>query len=138
MANSGFDRICLAALALALAPLGCARPMDVKARPPATQASNAIARIPGLIALWNFERTEGQRWTSVFDPRAVDRAFPVNLRRIGDPRSYRLDDWPYQDAGKLVIEDGGPLGKAVRFHRGHIFAEVPRAAFDRTPLDISG
>lgn len=95
--------------------------------------------MPGLIALWDFARTEDRRWVSVHDPRANDRSYPIDLRRIGDPRSYRLDEWPYTDAeSRLDITDDGPLGKSVRFHRGYIFGEVPRAAFDRTPLDLSG
>jgi hypothetical protein len=105
----------------------------------AQENAERVARMPGLVAFWDFVRVEDGRWTSVHDPRAADRAYPVSLRRIGDPRSYRLDEWPYADAeSRLVVEDEGPFGKAVRLDRGHVFGEISRADFDRGPLDLRG
>lgn len=103
-------------------------------------AGARVAATPGLIAFWDFQRSDAQgRWTSRFDPKAAERAYPVVLRRIGDAKAYVPATWPHQDeAGRLEISDEGPFGKAVRFNQGFIFAEVPRAEFDRTPLDLSG
>lgn len=101
--------------------------------------SRQVARVPGLVAFWDFNRVANHQWVSVSDTQTNDRVFPVVLRRIGDPKSYRLNDWPYTDThSRLVIEKDGPFGQAVRLNKGYIFAEVPRAAFDKTLLDISG
>jgi len=98
-----------------------------------------VAATRGLVAFWDFEREEGGRWTSYRDPRVVDRAFPVALRHIGDAAAYGPADWPYHDPdAALVIDRSGPFGHAVRFNRGHIFADVARRDFDATPLDIHG
>lgn len=98
-----------------------------------------VAKTPGLIAFWDFIKTDQGRWTAHHDPAVTDRDYPVSLRRIGDQQAYTPGTWPYQDdESRLVVADGGPFGKAVRFNQGHVFAEVPRAAFDRTPLDLHG
>ena len=102
-------------------------------------AAQQVARVPGLVAFWDFNRVENNQWVSVSDAKTTDRAFPIVLRKIGDPKGYRLNEWPHTDAeSQLRIEEGGPFGKAVRFNKGYIFGEVPRAAFDKTLLDISG
>lgn len=98
-----------------------------------------VAGTKGLVAFWDFTLMEDGLWTSHFDPAAVDRRFPVVLRRIGDPKSYAPADWPYDDDdSKLLYDDSGPFGRAVRFNQGFIFAEVPRSRFDRTALDLHG
>jgi hypothetical protein len=98
-----------------------------------------IAQTKGLIAFWDFSLTKDGTWSSYRDVDAVDRVYPVFLRRIGDPKTYTADDWPYEDErSKLTIDTSGPFGHAVRFDQGYIFAEVPRKEFDQTPLDISG
>lgn len=98
-----------------------------------------VAGTKGLIAFWEFSRTEGGRWTSHYDQEVVDRGYPVVLRRIGDPKPYTPGNWPYEDEpSKLVYDASGPFGRAVRFNKGYVFAEVPRAAFDRSPLDLHG
>ncbi len=98
-----------------------------------------VAKTNGLIAFWDFTVMKGGTWTSHYDPKVIDRGYPVVLRQIGDPKAYKPDEWPHiATESKLEITDGGPFGKAVRFNQGHVFAEVPRAAFDGTPLDISG
>lgn len=98
-----------------------------------------VARTPGLVAFWDFSLTQDGRWTSYHDDRVIARGFPVSLRRIGDPKSYTPANWPYDDErSKLVFDSSGPFGHAVRFDQGFVFAEVARADFDRTPLDIHG
>ena len=78
-------------------------------------------------------------WTSYHDDDVVKQGYPVVLRRIGDPKSYKLEDWPHTDEeSKLMFDSFGPFGHAVRFNKGYIFAEVPRSEFDRSPLDIHG
>lgn len=99
-----------------------------------------VAATPGLIAFWDFQRSDAQgRWVSRFDAKTVERPYPVVLRRIGDAKAYVPAQWPYGDeASRLDISDEGPFGKAVRFNQGFIFAEVPRTEFDGTPLDLNG
>jgi hypothetical protein len=98
-----------------------------------------VAQTKGLIAFWDFILTKDGKWTSHHDPAVIDRGYPVVLRQIGDPKAYTPEQWPHTaEESKLVISDGGPFGKAVRFNQGHVFAEVPRAAFDGTPLDLNG
>jgi len=98
-----------------------------------------VAATPGLVAFWEFKPTDGKPWASVYDPKAVDRSFPVFLRRIGEDKHHAPGQWPHSDErGKLLIEKEGPFGSAVRFNKGYIFGEVPRSEFDRSPLDISG
>jgi hypothetical protein len=102
-------------------------------------AAQQVASVPGLVAFWDFNRVENNQWVSVYDAKTTDRSFPIVLRKIGDPKRYRLNEWPHTEAeSQLLIEEGGPFGKAVRFNKGYIFGEVPRAAFDKTLLDISG
>ncbi len=111
-------------------------------RAQADAAAERIAKVAatkGLIAFWDFTLSENGLWTSHFDPEAVDRRFPVVLRRIGDPKAYAPADWPYaDDDSKLLYDDTGPFGRAVRFNQGFIFGEVPRSRFDRTALDLNG
>lgn len=98
-----------------------------------------VAATPGLVAFWNFSLDGKGKWTSRHDATVIDRTFAVSLRRIGDARSYSPSDWPYTDeASRLVYDHSGPFGCAVRFNRGYIFAEVPRAEFDGTALDVHG
>jgi hypothetical protein len=103
------------------------------------ERSATVARTPGLIAFWDFIHSAQGRWIAYHDPTVTDHDYPVSLRRIGDPKSYTPTDWPYDDAdSRLAITDGGPFGKAVHFNQGFVFAEVPRLAFDGTPLDLNG
>lgn len=105
----------------------------------AQENAQTVAALPGLVAFWDFNRVENQQWVSYYDAKTIDRAFPIVLRRIGDPKSYRLNEWPHTDADSaLKILDEGPFGKSVRFNKGYVFGEVPRAAFDGTLLDIHG
>lgn len=104
-----------------------------------TERIATVAKTPGLIAFWDFILTKDGSWVSHHDPQVIDRGYPVVLRQIGDPKAYTPSDWPHQAGeSRFVISDGGPFGKAVRFNQGHVFAEVPRAAFDGTPLDLHG
>lgn len=98
-----------------------------------------VAETRGLVAFWDFTLTEGGTWSSRFDPDVVDRGYPVFLRRIGDPKSYRPDEWPYSDEdSRLRFDPSGPFGHAVRLNQGYVFAEVPRDRFDGSPLDVRG
>jgi len=103
------------------------------------QRVKQVAGTKGLIAFWDFSLMKDGAWTSYHDPKVVDRGYPVVLRRIGDPKPYTPEEWPYDDdASKLEFDSTGPFGKAVRFNKGYIFAEVARSQFDRSPLDIHG
>lgn len=104
------------------------------------EAKKKVAAMPGLVAFWDFEYTEGETWSSRFDPRVVDRGFPVYLRRLDDPHRYSPENWPYQqdERSQLMYDTSGPFGRALRCNRGYVFAEVPREEFDQTPLDIHG
>lgn len=109
------------------------------AEPRQQQQVTHVAQTRGLIAFWDFALMKNGVWTSYHDKNVVDRGYPVYLRRIGDPNRYTPAAWPDTDeASKLVVDSSGPFGHAVRFNKGHIFAEVPRNEFDGTPLDIHG
>jgi len=98
-----------------------------------------VAEMRGLVAFWDFKTTKDGMWTSWHDDAVVDSGYPVELRRIGDAKSYSPAEWPYQDEkSRLEYDSSGPFGKAVRFNQGYVFAEVARRHFDKTPLDIHG
>lgn len=98
-----------------------------------------VSATAGLIAFWDFSLMQDGKWTSYHDADVVKHGYPVLLRRIGDPRSHKPEDWPHTDEqSKLEFDSSGPFGHAVRFNKGYIFAEVPRSEFDRSPLDIFG
>ena len=98
-----------------------------------------VADTQGLVAFWDFTLKRDGRWTSHRDPRASDREYPLGLRRIGDPKSYDPETWPYRDErSRLTYDTTGPFGSAVRMNQGYVFAAVPREAFDRASLDIRG
>lgn len=97
-----------------------------------------VAETKGLAAFWDFTLNENGRWTSHYDPAAVDRRFPVVLRRIGNPKTYAPADWPYgDDDSKLLYDDTSPFGRLVRFNLEFIFGDAPRGRFDRTALDLN-
>ncbi len=98
----------------------------------------SVAKTSGLLAFWAFPHDK-EAWTSVYDPDAVDRTFPVFLRRIGDDKRYLPGQWPYDDqASRLTFDPSGPFGSAMKTNLGYVYAEVPRSAFEGTPLDITG
>ena len=105
----------------------------------AEQRATTVAKTKGLIAFWDFSLMQEGKWTSYHDDDVVKHGYPVVLRRIGDPKSYKPEEWPHTDEeSKLVFDSSGPFGHAVRFNKGYVFAEVPRSEFDRSPLDIHG
>jgi hypothetical protein len=109
------------------------------AGPAEEQRAEQVAATEGLTAFWDFSLMEEGKWTSYHDENVVEHGYPVVLRRIGDPRPYTPQDWPYDDEqSKLMFDSSGPFGHAVRFNKGYVFAEVPRSEFDRSPLDIHG
>ncbi len=123
---------------LVIMAIMCPSSVSAIAESPADRIAR-VANTPGLVAFWDFSHREGATWGSYHDPQVVEREFPVYLRRIGDPKRYTPDDWPYGDEdSRLTIDTSGPFGHAVRFNQGFIFGEVPRATFDGSPLDISG
>lgn len=98
-----------------------------------------VAGTPGLVAFWDFVRQRAGQWIAYHDPALHDCDYPLWLRRIGDPRRYRLADWPYADEDSRWDGHGaGPFGGVLRCNLGHVFAEVAREDFAHTPLDISG
>ena len=103
------------------------------------QPAAHVTTTPGLIAFWNFAEEAPGGWVSHRDPNACDRAFRLRLRRLGDPQAYTPATWP-PVSGEPPLERiaGGPFGHAIRFDRGQCFAEVPRADFTGTALDVHG
>lgn len=114
--------------------------MTDRPAPTPTHLVNAarVAATPGLVAFWDFADHGTGTWDSQWDPSATDRSFGLRLRRIGDPQPYRIDGWPATMETPLRQTAEGPFGRAVHFDRGHLFAEVPRSAFDGTALDLRG
>lgn len=105
----------------------------------AEQRVKLVAETKGLIAFWDFSLMQDGKWTSYHDDGVVKHGFPVVLRRIGDPKSYKPEEWPHTDEeSKLMFDSSGPFGHAVRFNQGYIFAEVARSEFDQSPLDVHG
>ena len=43
-----------------------------------------VAKTKGLIAFWDFILTKDGTWTSHYDPKVIDRGYPVVLRQILD------------------------------------------------------
>jgi len=97
-----------------------------------------VSKMKGLIAFWDFSHKKKGMWTSFHDKSIVNTGYEIVLRRIGDDQAYTPTDWPYDDVNsQLMFDTSGPFGNAVRFNKGYIFGEVPRSAFDQTPLDIN-
>jgi hypothetical protein len=98
-----------------------------------------VTESEGLVAFWDFETSRDGMWISCYDSMIMDRSLPVYLKQIGDTVSYLYKSWPYKGKNsRLRFDSSGPFGHAVGFNKGHIFGEVPRATFDKTPLDIHG
>ena len=98
-----------------------------------------VANTNGLVAFWDFQKSDDQSWQSYYDKATIDQPFPLFLRQIGDPKRYNDDQWPYNnEQAQLKVDTGGPFGHAVRFNQGYIYGEVPRTAFDKTLLDLNG
>lgn len=105
----------------------------------AQQRTARVAAMPGLVAFWTFGQTRDGAWQSVCDAGTSAVRYPLYLRRIGDATRYTCDTWPYTDeASKILVDETGPFGHAIRFNQGYIYAESPRAAFDSGPLDLCG
>jgi hypothetical protein len=105
------------------------------------QQSNmqTVEKTDGLIAFWDFDHAKDSTWMSYYDPKVLNHSFSLHLKRIGDPQTYSTNSWPYEDANsKLMFDDSGPFGKAVRFNKGYIYGAVERRDFDGTPLDLHG
>jgi hypothetical protein len=125
-------------LAFLVAVLAIAETL-LAAGPLQQQRVSVVGTTKGLIAFWDFSLMKDGTWTSHHDKAVADHGYPIFLRRIGDPKSYKPENWHYKDdASKLVFDSSGPFGHAVRLNRGYIFAEVPRGEFDKSPLDIHG
>lgn len=127
---------CLIVILLNICCLRCA-----VAAPVDHQQANVlkVAQAKGLVAFWDFNHANNDQWIAVNDPTVNVAAFPISLRQVGDPLSYTLKTWPYQDTQSRVLYDSsGPFGHGVRFNRGHIYGAVERDAFDKSLLDIRG
>ncbi len=112
---------------------------NLRAADPPTSNIQHVANTPGLIAFWDFKHAQDGVWTSYYDAQSVDRAFRLHLKRIGDPKTYTLENWPYTDEdSKPAFDHDGPFGHAARFNKGYIYGAVERNDFDRTPLDLHG
>ena len=98
----------------------------------------SIKSTKGLVAFWDFEKNQNGLWNSYFDESTGAKSYPVFLRSIGDAKRYKTTEWKKDGKAALLYDNGGPLGKAVKFHKGYVFGEVPRTEFDEGPLDIHG
>lgn len=100
--------------------------------------SDAVKQTEGLIAFWEFSHPDNQGlWWS--HSTVQQPAFPVYLRRMGDPLRYSRKTWPYTDSeSALCVDTSGPFGCGMLFNRGYLYAECPRSSFDGSPLDLSG
>jgi hypothetical protein len=100
---------------------------------------NAVKRIPGLVAFWDFVETSGDRFTAHQPSRSkVDLTLdPVNYVRDywNEGRPATMADFP------LLGE--GPFGNAVEFRAEtdpnfRPVLLVPRARFHNSPIDVKG
>jgi len=72
------------------------------------QKATTVAKTKGLIAFWAFSLMHEGQWTSYHDPLVVEHGYPVVLRRIGDPKSYKPTDWPHtEEESRLVFDSSG-------------------------------
>lgn len=102
-------------------------------------STEIVAEKEGLVAFWDFRNSEDNIWQSQYDPKIIDRSFPLYLRQIGDNKRYGIDNWPYQEkSSQIEIDETGPFGRAIRFNQGYIYGEVPRVEFDNSLLDLKG
>ena len=60
----------------------------------AEQGATTVANTKGLIAFWDFSLMQDGKWSSYYDDDVVTHGYPVVLRRIGDPKSYKPEDCP--------------------------------------------
>ena len=98
-----------------------------------------VSETEGLVAFWDFQYQEKGVWASRYDANVVSQSFDARLKRIGDPKSYALEDWPYaDDKSKLTFDSTGPFGHAPLFNQGYVYAAVERNEFNKTPLDLHG
>ncbi|MDA9180193.1 hypothetical protein N9O28_02600 [Emcibacteraceae bacterium] len=98
-----------------------------------------VTQTEGLVAFWDFKKSDGARWKSYYDSNIINRSFPLFLRQIGDPKRYTIKDWPYKEEPSMVeFDNSGPFQNAIRFNQGYIYGEVPRKEFDGTLLDLNG
>ena len=104
----------------------------------AEKLKSKITSTKGLVAFWDFDKMANGTWDSYFDASTGAKSYPVYLRSIGDDKRYIPAEWKKDGKAELLYDKSGPLGNAVKFNKGYIFGEVPRADFDETPLDISG
>lgn len=98
-----------------------------------------VEDVSGLVALWHFSAPKDGVWWSSFDKGSGAVAYPLYLRKIGDPKRYTLDSWCYDDEESGVrVDKTGPFGHALYFNKGYIYAESPRESFDKGALDLNG
>ncbi|MCC3860065.1 LamG domain-containing protein [Pseudemcibacter aquimaris] len=98
-----------------------------------------VASTKGLVAFWDFKKSDQNAFKSYFDKDVTHKEFPVYLRRIGDQNRYDVKGWPYHDElSKVIIDQTGPFGHGIRLNKGYIYGEVPRSEFDGSELDLTG
>jgi hypothetical protein len=106
---------------------------------PSNENVDKVIATKGLVAFWDFKNADDQSLVSYYENETIDKSFPLYLRQIGDQNRYATVSWPYTDqTSKIVIDQSGPFGHALRFNKGYIYGEVPRSAFDGSDLDLAG
>ncbi len=99
-----------------------------------------ISSIPGFAAFWDFQLKDAEGRLIAHTPEGSKRSYPL------EPRSWLHD---YQKTGPQATADdlaartveGGPFGKAVRFHKDDpltFYLRVPRTEVENSPIDCKG
>ena len=102
--------------------------------------SEKVLQTPSLVAFWDFQETNANGnfvARSNLDGAVETGLYPVWLRRGGGGTGYTPATWDTQHS-VITQNAGGPFGQGLNVDQQRLYANVERASFADTPLDISG
>ena len=102
--------------------------------------SEKVLQTPSLVAFWDFQETNANGnfvARSNLNGAVETGLYPVWLRRGEGDVAYTPATWPAQHS-VITQNAGGPFGQGLNVNQQKLYANVERASFADTPLDISG
>ena len=104
--------------------------------------SEKVLQTSSLVAFWDFQETndDGSFVARSNLNGAVETGlYPVCLRKGDGHTCYSPATWPNSRHSVIAENEGGPLGgRGLNVDQTTLYADVERASFADTPLDISG